>query len=140
MPQQRTDSLDSISSVSSEAAVENFTEPRFQKDVQANVKSTQSLTKLTARAQGIVDDFAKTGQNTLQYKKHTIEISKIMSAMLAHAEDAGGEGGKRYVASAIVACLDGNKVNTEKITALAVTWLTHLLFICTWCINDPAFT
>ena len=127
MPRHQTKSVDTVSS---EAAVENFIKPRFQKDVQANVKSSQSLDKLTARAKKIVEDFATNEHNTLKYKKSTIGINKIMNAMLAHAEDAGGEGGKRYVASAIVACLDDGGMNPEKITALAVTWLTHLLFIC----------
>jgi hypothetical protein len=52
-----------------------------------------------------------------------------MIAMLACAEECGGESGKRYVASAIVGCSEEADV-VGALVALGTTWLTHLLFIC----------
>ncbi|TFK32142.1 hypothetical protein BDQ12DRAFT_728933 [Crucibulum laeve] len=52
--------------------------------------------------------------------------------MLAYTEEYGGNGGKRYVASAIMAC--GQKEGDENVVeapvaAIDTTWLTHFLFI-----------
>jgi hypothetical protein len=55
--------------------------------------------------------------------------------MLHHAERAGGERAKRYVSSAIVASFDADK-SFDKLVAVAVTWLTHLLYICMWLIGS----
>ena len=54
--------------------------------------------------------------------------------MLACVEGYGGERGKRYVASAIVACgqKGGPGDMVEVLAALGASWLTHLLFVCRW--------
>ena len=52
-----------------------------------------------------------------------------MIAMLAYAEECGGESGKRYMASAVLICFkEEDLVGT--LVALGTTWLTRLLFIC----------
>jgi len=57
-----------------------------------------------------------------------VELDKVMIAMLACAEECGGESGKRYVASAILTCSKEEDV-FGALAALGTTWLTHLLFI-----------
>ncbi|KAF9555155.1 hypothetical protein CPC08DRAFT_821258 [Agrocybe pediades] len=48
--------------------------------------------------------------------------------MLACAEECGGEKGKRYVASAVIACSQEEDV-VGALQALGTTWLTHFLFV-----------
>ncbi|KAF9507273.1 hypothetical protein BS47DRAFT_1321384 [Hydnum rufescens UP504] len=50
--------------------------------------------------------------------------------MLFYAFECGGEGGKRYTASAICACRrEDNDVTLAYLQSLASTWLSHLLFV-----------
>ncbi|KAF5319241.1 hypothetical protein D9619_008704 [Psilocybe cf. subviscida] len=51
-----------------------------------------------------------------------------MTAMLAFAEECGGQSGKRYVASAICCCSEDEDV-VGALAALGTTWLTHFLFV-----------
>ncbi|KAF8076877.1 hypothetical protein FPV67DRAFT_1473008, partial [Lyophyllum atratum] len=80
----------------------------------------------------INEKFAPDSRSTYTYKKDSEEISaeldKVMIAMLACAEECGGESGKRYVASAILTC-SGEEDVVAALAALGTTWLTHLLFI-----------
>ncbi|KAF8956807.1 hypothetical protein BDZ97DRAFT_1737811 [Flammula alnicola] len=127
-------SLTSVTTLSSRASVKAYEE---LKEYIAGIEQGQiKLPELVDAAEKIVSEkFAPHPQKTYVYKKASEKVSvnldAVMRAMLAHAEGCGGEGGKRYVASAIVAC--GKKGDDEAVvaalTALGITWLTHLLFI-----------
>ena len=128
MAHRRTQSVESISS---NEALESFTDSHFQKSITGNVLSEQSHEELVAGAKEIIENFQNHEKKTYSYKEKTIELDQVLAAMLIHADEAGGEKSKRYVASTIVACVDHNEVTDfEKLVAVAVTWLTHLLYIC----------
>ena len=133
----RSDSLESIASsltsCSSETSVELY-EERLKPGIDTISKSRATLQELVSAAEKIINEkFTPDSRGTYKYKKDSVEISvgldKVMIAMLACAEECGGEGGKRYVASAILACSEEEDV-VEALAALGTTWLTHLLFIC----------
>jgi hypothetical protein len=120
-------------SCSSDAAVELY-EERLKPGIDTIRKSQTPLHELVGAAETIIGEkFALDSRSTFKYKKDSEEVSvkldEVMIAMLACAEECGGESGKRYVASAILACsLEEDLV--AALAALGTTWLTHFLFIC----------
>ncbi|KAF8076872.1 hypothetical protein FPV67DRAFT_1472998 [Lyophyllum atratum] len=136
MSHSRSDSLQSaastLTSCSSDASVEIY-EERLKPRIDAVSKSLTSLRELVDAAEKIINEkFAPDSRSTYTYKKDSEEISveldKVMIAMLACAEECGGESGKRYVASAILTC-SGEEDVVAALAALGTAWLTHLLFI-----------
>jgi hypothetical protein len=97
----------SLTSVSSTASVE-FYEKRLKPSIDAIRKSETPLQELADAAEQVIKEFAPDPKSTFTHKHGDEEISvqldEIMIAMLASAEDCGGESGKRYVASAILGC------------------------------------
>lgn len=121
-----------ISSCSSEASVELY-EQKLKSGIDANRKSQTHLQELANAADKIIDEeFAPDSRSIYTYKKDFKEISvgldKVMIAMLACAEECGGESGRHYGASAILACSKEEDV-VRALTALGTTWLTHFLFM-----------
>ena len=58
-------------------------------------------------ARQILDKFSETESRFvygLGDQPPSIELDKVLSAMVFHAQDCGGQEGLRYIASAIVAC------------------------------------
>jgi len=133
-------SLSSLCSLSSEEAVETYRDPLFQQSITTTLTSTQpSLEALHARAGGIIESFATHEKRVYEYQGKTVNLDRILAAMLHHAERAGGERSKRYMSSAIVASYDADE-SYDKLVAVAVTWLTHLLYICMWLIGSLALS
>ena len=137
MSHSRNDSLEStgssLTSCSSEASVELY-EERLKPGIDTVRKSLTTLQELVGAAEKIINEkFAPDSQSTYKYIKDSgeisVELDKVMIAMLTCAEECGGESGKRYVASAILACSKEEDV-VVALAALGTTWLTHLLFIC----------
>jgi hypothetical protein len=137
MSHSRNHSLQStastLTSCSSDASVELYG-GRLKPGIDTVRKSQTPLQELVAAAEKIIGEtFAPDSRSTYKYKKDSEEISveldKVMIAMLACAEECGGESGKRYVASAILTC-SGEEDVVAALAALGTTWLTHLLFIC----------
>jgi len=70
----------------------------------------------------------------------SLNLDKVLSAMVTYSRGCGGDEGQRYVASAILACREkeggetgaGSKHLTvwELVRAIAITWVTHFLFVC----------
>ncbi|KXN89302.1 hypothetical protein AN958_05806 [Leucoagaricus sp. SymC.cos] len=121
-----------LTSCSSEASVELY-EEKLKPGIDVVRKSRVPLQELAGAAEKIINEiFVPDPSSTYKYKKNSEEISveldKVMIAMLACAEECGGESGKRYVASAILACSKEEDV-VGALAALGTTWLTHLLFI-----------
>jgi hypothetical protein len=135
MSHGRNDSLESTASIiscSSEASVE-FYERKLKPIIDTVRNSQKSLQELVDTAEKIINEkFAHNSQSTFKYKKGSVgtsvQLDKVMLAMLACAEECGGESGKRYVASAIYACSEEEGM-VGALAALGTTWLTHLLFI-----------
>ena len=111
----------------SEAAASQYTNSDFQKTIHSIISSPSALDLLVAEAESAIDDFVLLNESTIVIKEKSIQLDRVMSAMMAHAEEAGGESGKRYVASVIIACNE----EPAKLAAVGYTWLTHFLFICT---------
>jgi hypothetical protein len=108
MSLSRNDSLrsaaSSLTSCSSEASVKLY-EERLKPGIDTFRKSQATLQELVGAAENIINEkFAPDSRSTYKYKKDSVEIcvelDKVMIAMLACAEECGGESGKRYVASA----------------------------------------
>ncbi|KAF8076873.1 hypothetical protein FPV67DRAFT_436472, partial [Lyophyllum atratum] len=136
MSHSKNDSLEctasTLTSCSSDASVEIY-EERLKPRIDAVSKSLTSLQELVDAAEKIINEkFAPDSRSTYTYKKDSeeisVELNKVMIAMLACAEECGGESGKRYVASAILACSEQEDV-VAALAALGTAWLTHLLFI-----------
>jgi len=131
-------SISSLSSLSSEEAVETYRDPLLQQSITTTLTSTQpSLEALHARAGGIIESFATHEKRVYEYQGKTVNLDRILAAMLHHSERAGGEHSKRYMSSAIVASYDADE-SYDKLVAVAVTWLTHLLYICMWLIGSES--
>jgi hypothetical protein len=139
MSHSRNDSLESaastLTSCSSEASIELY-EERLKPGIDAirNSKSRTPLQELVGDAEKIIGEkFAPDPRSTYTYKNKSeevsVELNEVMTAMLAYAEECGGDRGKTYVASAILTCSKEEDV-IGALAALGTTWLTHLLFIC----------
>jgi len=111
----------------SEAAASQYTNSDFQKTIHSVINSPTTLDLLVAQAEAAINNFVLLNESTMVVKEKSIQLDRVMSAMMAHAEEAGGESGKRYVASVIIACNE----EPAKLAAIGYTWLTHLLFVCT---------
>jgi len=133
MSGSRNDSLASMASCSSETSVK-FYEEILKPSIENVRMSPTTLQELVDTAEKIInEEFAANPQSTYTYRRDSEEISveldQVMIAMLTCVEECGGESGKRYVASAIVACSNEEDM-VGALAALGTTWLTHLLFIC----------
>ena len=132
-------SLSSLTSISSRASVEIYNadlKPVIS-DILQNEEdlANLNLADLVKKAEEMIKKFSADERNIFTYqkddKKATVNLHEVMSAMLACAEECGGESGKRYVALAITLCGDKGDDNVVGLlVALGTTWLTHLLFIC----------
>jgi hypothetical protein len=125
--------MTSLISHSSEASVE-FYNDRIKSETDVVTKSRAPLQEVVNAAEKIINEkFAPDCRSIFRYTKDSEEISvklyEVMIAMLAGAEECGGESGKRYVASAILACSKEEDV-IGALAALGTTWLTYFLFIC----------
>ncbi|KAF8157162.1 hypothetical protein B0H34DRAFT_712525, partial [Crassisporium funariophilum] len=130
------DSLESLGSAltscSSQASVKIY-EEKLKSIIDAVRNSKTPLGELVNAAQKIVTEkFAPDSRSTYTYEKGSerlsVRLDEIMSAMLTYVEECGGDRGKRYVASAILACTEVEDV-AKALEALGTTWLTHFLFI-----------
>ncbi|KAF8157156.1 hypothetical protein B0H34DRAFT_712505, partial [Crassisporium funariophilum] len=130
------DSLESLGSAltscSSQASVKIY-EEKLKSIIDAVRNSKTPLGELVNAAQRILTErFTPDSRSTYTYEKGTerlsVRLDKIMSAMLTYVEECGGDSGKRYVASAILACTEVEDV-AKALEALGTTWLTHFLFI-----------
>ncbi|KAG5635140.1 hypothetical protein H0H81_012328, partial [Sphagnurus paluster] len=125
------DPLSSLISTSSRASVETY---KSLKEGITRVEQSQiDPQELVDAAEKLIKEkFAPDLRSTFAYKEGSetisVKLDAVMSTMLAYAEDCGGERGKRYVASAIVACGEQQDV-VGSLAALGMTWLTHFLFI-----------
>ncbi|TDL22561.1 hypothetical protein BD410DRAFT_748283 [Rickenella mellea] len=134
MAHNRNDSLRSLTSISSRSSVETY--ESLKEEITAVERSQIELQELVTAAEKVVKDkLAPNPQSTYTYKKASDKISvkldAVMSAILTHAEECGGEHGLRYVASVIVACSqkESDADVVKALAAVGTTWLTHLLFI-----------
>ena len=110
-------------------------------------QSQADLDALVDAARKIINEkFVPDHRSILTCRKRSgvisIDLGAVLGAMLASAQGCGGESGKRYVASAIVAFgqKGGPGAMVETLAALGTTWFTHLLFACQWhyfVMNDP---
>ncbi|KJA17722.1 hypothetical protein HYPSUDRAFT_205951 [Hypholoma sublateritium FD-334 SS-4] len=105
--------------------------------------SLTDLHTLVATAAHLIDDvFAPSPRSTYTYargigegtRRRSVSLAAVLSAILAHAGECGGEGGTRYVAAAIGACSGGEHRQdavpaVDALAALGETWLVHLLFV-----------
>ncbi|KAF4611198.1 hypothetical protein D9613_007133 [Agrocybe pediades] len=97
-----------LTSCSSDASVQ-FYEERLKTSIDSIQESRTPLQDLVDAAEKIVNEaFVPDSRSTYRYKNDSFEISvrldQVMIAMLVCVEECGGDRGKRYVASAIVAC------------------------------------
>ncbi|KAF5378191.1 hypothetical protein D9615_007500 [Tricholomella constricta] len=92
------------------------------------------LQRLVETATTLIDTIAAhEEENTFNYNGSKLQLHAVLWAMLYHAESCGGQGGKRYTASAISLCDIHDDPDSEKtflmLRDLVTTWVSHLLFI-----------
>jgi len=93
---------------------------------------------LISSARQILDKFSEAESRFiygLGDQPPSIELDKVLSAMLSHAQDCGGHEGLRYIASAIVACRERSQCNGgvaefNLLESMGITMITQFLFIC----------
>jgi hypothetical protein len=127
MSRSRNDFLESMASLtscSSGASVKLY-EERLKPGIE-NFRSPTTLQELVDAAEKIINEkFSYDPRSTYAYKKDSEEISVELDQIMI----SGGQSGKRYVASAILACSREEDV-VGALAVLGTTWLTHFLFIC----------
>jgi len=124
--EQFSTSSSSFTSISSEDS-RKFYETKLKPRIQVVSESAVSLHELVDAAEKIINEnFAPDSQSTFTHADISVQLDQVMLAMLACAAECGG---KRYVASAILACSEEEDV-VGAFVALGTTWLTHLLFTC----------
>lgn len=116
----------SFHSTSSGLSVAAYISREYQNRVELLIKSDETTDHLIRRAEGSIESFAAAEEGLYTYERAQVRLDRIMSAMMYHAADAGGNDSQRYVASAIVIA---RSISTERMKDLAVAWLTHLLYI-----------
>lgn len=93
-----------------------------------------SLVSKVSTANSLVKKLAPNSKNIFNYGGFTLPLHGVLEAMLFYADACGGERGTNYAASKIIACIVENDPDGEKtldmLRDLAITWVTHLLFIC----------
>ena len=126
IPKPVVASLSSVTSVRSQA---------FKEHVD-NIKTGQTaLDALVKAANTLVDELASNEEkNTYKYGGSTLKLHPVLRAMLVHADGCGGKQGTRYTAAAILGCVVNDNSESadtlQMLHDLAVTWISHLLFIC----------
>ena len=104
-------------------------------NVKAIIDSQIPLHDLVHRAENQIRMLASDKYyNRITYggSKIKIYLAKVLEAMLFYASDCGGgEGCRRYTASAIYACRgDEKRATLAGLQSLGTTWCSHLLFVC----------
>ena len=121
-------------SFSSDASHISTRSEEFINDVKDIIDGPTPLGDLMIRAQKLVaklsssEEFNKLPPGSPQTN---LKLDRVLTAMLSHAFDCGGENSKRYTASAICAC--GSKDDNTTLLylqSLGSTWVSHLLFVC----------
>ena len=114
--------------------------------IEESDKSTKSLISL---AKEIIKEFSTRPESDRVFTygigrdeedRPTLNLDKVLLAMVTYSRGCGGDEGQRYVASTIVACREeehGEKSAESKhltvwelVRAIAITWVTHFLFVC----------
>jgi len=121
-------------SFSSDASHVSTRSEEFMNDVKGIIDCVKPLKELMIRAEKLVEklsdseEFNKLPRGSPQTN---LKLDRVLTAMLFHAYDCGGEGGKRYTASAICACGSNDDDTTLRyLQSLGTTWVSHLLFVC----------
>jgi hypothetical protein len=129
-------SVDSTTySLSSLSAVTSVRDETFKKQIDDLKKGPTPLPTLVGTATKLINILAADEKNNnYKYGGSTVKLHAVLLAMLDHAENCGGEDGKRYTAAAICLCavLDDpeNKMTLQMLRDLSEFWISHLLFIC----------
>ncbi|KAF9505838.1 hypothetical protein BS47DRAFT_487664 [Hydnum rufescens UP504] len=107
----------------------------FTQEVEDIIGNSIPLPNLEEQAQSLIKELGSHPvYNQLSYGdseiRARIKLDRILYSMLFYAYECGGDGGKRYTASAICACRrENNDVTLAYLQSLASTWLSHLLFV-----------
>jgi hypothetical protein len=117
------------SSCTTSASIASY--KKIERDAQA-IESGEA--ELDSRAEKVIDGFALNPQSIFSADKEgrfQIKLDQVITAMLTHAMEMGGEPSKHYVLSCIVTCEQrGYQETFPLLRDLGITWLTHFLFIC----------
>lgn len=136
MSHNRTDSLASDSSrstASSKTSTQSshsslvYSEPDYQQRIIDLINSDTPTPQLITEAEECIDLFSTCQESLFTYSTAHVRLDRIMSAMMDHAANIGGDHSRRYVAVAIISA---HSDSMERLMHLGVTWLTHLLFMC----------
>jgi hypothetical protein len=120
----------SLTDISSERSLEAVTTPEFQAECDAIQNGPTELKELVHEAKLRIESLRSHSlPHILEYEQNNLRLDLVLLAMLAHANECGGDRGTRYTASSILAC-DKDSDPRKTLLDLAITWFTHLLFLC----------
>ncbi|KAF8321957.1 hypothetical protein F5887DRAFT_345700 [Amanita rubescens] len=127
-------SLSSSSSTTSSASAITILADDFkQRYAEVDIKNLP-IPQLISQAERLIKALgASNPDNVIEYESAKVQADKVLEAMLAQAENCGGENGKRYTATAICACVHEKRWNSpetlQALHVLALTWVTRFLFV-----------
>jgi len=126
--------LSSSSAASSASAITILTADFKQRYAEVDNKNLPII-QLISQAERLINALGASNlDNVIEYESVKVQADKVLQAMLAQAESCGGENGKRYTATAICACVHEKQWNNpetlQALHDLALTWVSHLLFVC----------
>ena len=127
-------SLSSSSTTSRASAITILTDDFKQRYAEVDNKNLP-IPQLVSQAERLIRALGASNlDNVIEYESVKVQADTVLEAMLAQAEGCGGEHGKRYTATAICACIHEKRWNSpetlQALRALALTWVSHLLFVC----------
>ncbi|KAF9035289.1 hypothetical protein BJ165DRAFT_1615629 [Panaeolus papilionaceus] len=127
-------SIDSTSSShTSLSSSSEVYEEKLKRGIEVIKSSEIPLEELVEKAETLINEVLAPDTRHLFTHENgdsqlSVELDKVILAMITYAEECGGKDGKRYVASAVIACSEEEDA-IQALAALGTTWLTHLLFV-----------
>ena len=130
--------LSSSSTTSSPSAITILADDFKQRYAEVDIKNFP-IPQLVSQAERLIKALGASNlDNVIEYESAKVQADKVLEAMLAHAENCGGENGKRFTATAICACVHEKRRNSpetlQALRVLALTLVTHFLFVCEYLI------
>ena len=129
---QSNDSSRSIqlTDIKAKRSLEAITTPEFQAECDAIQNGPTELGNLITEAKCRIESLeSQSLRHVLEFGQNKLRLDHVLQAMLATAHECGGERGTRYTANAILTC-DKDGDTRQLLIDLAITWVTHLLFLC----------
>ncbi|TFK60525.1 hypothetical protein BDN72DRAFT_965648, partial [Pluteus cervinus] len=91
-----------------------------------------SIVELEAKANALINELACDQKDVYEVVESSLRLHRVLKAMLDNANIFDGEDSLKYAAAAICACartVDGKDFTLQNLRNLALTWLSHFLYL-----------